>query len=93
MVVKYTFCAPILSCSSRTICDIFSRTRAANGSQQYMPEAVWEIIPARSINLWETICASAGVSFNVGAKNLENSKDNPQLKYDIVTNQLKIKQS
>ncbi len=31
-----------------------------------MPADDWRIIPARSISRCETICASDGVSFNVG---------------------------
>jgi hypothetical protein len=38
-----------------------------------MPEAVWEIIPERSINTWDAIFASAGIFFDVGAKKLENN--------------------
>jgi hypothetical protein len=55
------------------IFEIFSITRTASGSQQYIPDAVCVIIPDLSIKIWDTIFASEGVSFDVGAKKFENN--------------------
>ena len=61
--------APVASCSSRTIWLIFRNTRWPAGSHEYIPAADWRIMPDRSINRCETICASAGFSFKVGRNN------------------------